>query len=144
MADTTHKGYAGIQTALSTELNSLADNSNSSASAAIDNTTGLELFMDLELVVAAIGSARSASARVAVYRVGALDGTNYSDVNEVTAEQIGMFVLDASTSARRTDIVRDVPVPPGKFKLFVRNLTNQALASSGNTLKYNLHSVKSV
>jgi hypothetical protein len=141
VADTKHSPYTSIQTALSTELNSLGNDSNSSASSAIDNTSGLHLFMDLELVVATQASARSSSARVTVFRIGALDGTNYADTHEVTAEQIGTFVLDAATTARRLDSVRDVPVPPGLFKLFVRNQTNQSFAASGNTLNYRLHSI---
>ena len=67
MAATKHKAYsAAIASALTTELNTLANGSASSASAAIDNTTNLDLFMDLTLTVAAQGGARSTGATVSV------------------------------------------------------------------------------
>lgn len=143
MADTTHKGYGSIQTALSTELNSLASAGVSSASSAIDNTSALALFMDVELVVAAQGAARSTGASVTIQIVQALDGTNYGDVNATTAEILAVFALDAATTARRA-VVRDIPIPPGLFQIFAVNGTGQALASSGNTVKYRTHSVQTV
>lgn len=140
MATTSHKAYRGVTSALTTELNSLGNGSNTAASSAIDNTSNLDLFMDLELNLGAAGSARSAGAIVSVYMVTAVDGSNYPDVNETTAELVAVFPLDAATTARRC-AVRDVPMPPALFKLFVRNSTGQALNASGNTLKYNAHSI---
>lgn len=144
MAVTSHKAYSQTATSiLTTELNSLANNANTAASSAVDNTSALDLFVDLELVLAAQGSARSSGAIVSVFMVHALDGTNYDDVNETTAELVAVFPLDAATSARRRT-VRDVPVPPGLFKFFARNGTGQTLAASANTVKYRFHSVQSV
>lgn len=142
MATITHEAFGSTTTALSTELNSLANNANTAASAAIDNTTGLDLFVDLELVVATQGSARSAGATIEVYLLPSLDGTNYVDTHETTAELVAVFPLDAATTARRT-VRRDVPVPPGLFKVFARNRTGQALAASGSTVKYRTHSISS-
>lgn len=144
MADTTHKGYtAAIASALTTELNSLATAANTAASSAIDNTSTLDLFMDLELVIATMGTTRSAGARVEVYIVRAVDGTNYDDVHQETADLIAVFPLDAAVTARRQSRV-DIPIAPGMFKLFARNVTGQTLAASGNTLKARYHSVKTV
>lgn len=141
MADTKHKAYTQTaQTALSTGLNSLANNSNSSASSSIDNTTNLDLYADIELVLAAQGSARSAGATVTVYLLTSLDGTNFDDANETTAEVAAVFPLDAATTARRRT-VRDVSIPPALFQLLVRNSTGQAFAASGNTIRYRTHSV---
>lgn len=143
MATTTHGAYGTVTSALTTELNSLANSSNTAASTAIDNTSALAMFIDLELVVAAQASARSAGATIEVYLALALDGTNYADINETTAELIASFPLDAATTARRA-ARRDIPIPPGKFQLFARNRTGQALASSGNTVKYAVHNVVTV
>lgn len=143
MAISKHSAYAAaIASALTTELNSLANNTNTAASAEIDNTTDLNLYHDLTLTVAAQGSARSAGATVTVYLIMALDGTNYDDVNETTAEVAAVFPLDAATTARQATR-RDIPVPPGKFKYFIRNTTGQALAASGNLLEYRAHNVES-
>lgn len=144
MADTTHKAYRQTATtALSTGLNSLANNTNSAASTTIDNTTNLDLFLDAELVLAAQGSARSTGATVSLYMVTALDGTNFDDANEVTAELVAVYPLDAATTARRRT-VRDIPIPPASFQLFLRNSTGQAFAASGNTIRYRTHSVQTV
>lgn len=145
MASTTHKAYTQSATsALSTELNSLSNAANTAASGAIDNSTNLDLYMDLELVLATQGSARSAGAYVGVYLTQSLDGTNYDDVHETTARLVATFPLDAATTARRAT-VRNVPIPPSAtFKLFARNATGQALAASGNTIKYRTHSLQSV
>lgn len=140
MASTTHKAYGTTTSALTTELNSLANNGNTAASAAIDNTSALDLFMDLELVIATQGSARATGAAIYVFAVYAVDGTNYGDVNETTAVWLATFPMDAATTARRM-AATDVPMPPGLFKLFVRNVTGQALAASSNTLKYRPHSI---
>jgi hypothetical protein len=144
MATTSHKAYtAAIASSLTTELNSLASTSASSASAAIDNTTNLDLFMDLTLNVATQGTARSAGAVVYVFMVMALDGTTYDDVSTSTAELVAVFSLDAVTTARQVTR-RDVPVPPGLFKLFAQNVTGQAFAATGSTLKHRFHSVSTV
>lgn len=142
MATTRHTSYrASAATALSTELNSLANGANTAASSAIDNTTNLDLFLDVELVLAAQGSARSSGATVSLYLTTSLDGTNYDDVHETTAELVAVFPLDAATTARRRT-VRDVPIPPANFKLFARNNTGQTLAASGSTIRYRAHSVE--
>lgn len=143
MAVTEHGAYAAIATALSTELNSIASAGLTAASAAIDNTSNLDLYADFELVVAAQGTARVAGATVQLFIVVALDGTNYGDVNATTAEVIAVFPLDAVVTARRA-VIRDVPIPPALFKLFAVNSTGQTLAASANTIKYRTHSVSTV
>lgn len=141
MATTTHKAYTqSIANALTTELNSLANNTNSSASSAIDNSTNLDLFMDLELVIDTTSS-RTAGGGIGVYMVSRVDGTNFGDVNETTASLVAFFPLDAATTARRATR-RDIPIPPEQFKLFARNTaTGITLAASANTLKYRTHSI---
>jgi hypothetical protein len=142
VAVTKHKSYtAAIASALTTDLNSLANGSASAASAALDNTSNLDLYHDLTLTVAAQGSARSAGATVSVYLVMALDGTNYDDANASTAELVAVFSLDAATTARQATR-RDVPVPPGLFKYFVVNNTGQAFAASGSLLEFRAHSIE--
>lgn len=142
MAITQHAAYsASIASILTTELNSLANGSASSASAAVDNTSNLDLYHDLTLTVAAQGVARSAGASVSVYMTMALDGTNYDDTNATTAELVAVFPLDAATTARQSTR-RDVPVPPGLFKYFVVNSTGQAFAASGSLLEWRGHSIE--
>jgi len=143
MADIRHKAYsAAIATALSTELNSLANNAASAASAAIDNSSALDLMADLTLTLATQGTARNAGATVVVYLIPATDGTNYDDALAAGNEIAAVFSLDAATTARQLTR-RDVAIPPGQFKLMAVNLTGQALAASGNLLEYRPHSLQS-
>lgn len=142
MATTKHKAYsASIANVHTTSLNSLANNANSAASSAIDNTSALDLYDDLTLTIATQGSARSAGATVGVYLIQALDGTNYDAVHEGTAELVAVFSLDAATTARQVSR-RDIPIPPGLFEYFVRNQTGQAFAASGNILERRPHSLE--
>ncbi len=138
---------AAIQTYLSTELNSLADGGNK-LGAAIDNETDgtNEVFINLELSLAAQASARDSGATVDVYLLPSVDGSNYCFGDDSTdppaSAYAGSFVLDAATTARRVALV-NLPLPPLKFKLLLINNTGQALAASGNTLKHRLHSQES-
>jgi hypothetical protein len=141
MASTIHKAYTQSATnALTTELDALANNTNSSASSAIDNSSNLDLFMDLELNLGTTSS-RSAGGVVAIYMTTRLDGSNFPDANETTATLVAVFPLDAATTARRC-VRRDIPIPPEQFKLFARNSNlGVALAANSNTLKYRTHSI---
>jgi hypothetical protein len=142
MATTQHQAYAAaIASVLTTDLNSIANAAISAASSAIDNTSNLDLYDDLTFTIATQGGARSAGATVSVLMVQALDGTNYDDVDTTCGQLVAVFPLDAATTARQVS-VRDVPIPPGLFKYFVRNNTGQAFASSGNILERRPHSIE--
>lgn len=140
MASVTLKAYGTIASALTTELNALADSTNTVAGPAYDNSSLLDLYCDIELVLALQGSARSAGATVDVFMVTRVDGTNYGDINHQTAELVASFPLDAATTARRA-VARDVPLPPERVEFFARNRTGQALAATLNTVKIRPHSL---
>ena len=130
---------------LTTELNSLADAGNK-LGAEIDNSTGLDTHMDVEVNLAAQASARDSGANVEVYLVPALDGTNYSygsdSVDPPPQFKVAAVGFDAATTARRSG-AQLILVPPGKFKLLFINSTGQAFAASGNTAGYRLYSLES-
>lgn len=139
--------YRGVSTVLSTELNSLAATSGKAISAAIDNSTNLDLFDDLELAVT-FGSAPTAGTVVEVYLVISIDGgTNYADgsstVLPASSSYLGGFAVRAVTTAQRIPI-RGVPLPPGSFKYLVQNTTNQAFPASGSTLRRNPYLLSSI
>ena len=127
-----------IATALSTELNALANATMSSASGAIDNATDKYLMMDVELY-ADWDVAPSAGGYVAVYLLPTLDGTNYADSHQDYAPHwLAAVPVRALTTVQRI-IVRDLPVPPYSFKLAAYNGAGQAMSASGHTLKYRRH-----
>lgn len=140
---TKYTAYTGaIASILTTQLNSLANNANSALSAAIDNTTALDIYCDLTLTIATQASARTAGAIVSVFLVQALDGTNYDAVHETTAERVATFTLDAAVTARQLSR-RFISPPPGLCGLFVRNGTGQAFPASGNILEIRFYSLAS-
>jgi hypothetical protein len=146
VASTTHKTYSAQSTALSTEFNSLANGSYTAASATIDNTTALDLFMDLQLNVT-FGTAPSAGGTVDVYLLPSQDGTTFADGGGSTAPQaqlwIASFELRAVTTAQVL-MARDIPIPGLKFKLTAKNASGQAFPASGSTIKYVTHSLQTV
>lgn len=137
-----------IATALSTEFNSLANGSITALSSEITNNSAATRFpyMEVEFYIAAQGTARASGAFCALYLVPEVDDTNYPDTSTSTtgneymnAYYVASFPLDAATTARRLTI-RQIDLPPGNFKLAVSNATGQAMAASGNTLKYRMYS----
>lgn len=136
---TTEKWLLGSQaTLLSTGLNSLANNG-LALSSLFDNTVGQTgdgyILCDVELV-ATYGSAPTANTGVAVWFLGAQDGTNYEDGDASTTPARMpdvVFPLRTVTTAQR--ILRRVWLPWGKLKALLKNDgTGQAMAASGNTL----------
>ncbi|MCB0038685.1 MAG: hypothetical protein KDI56_09575 [Xanthomonadales bacterium] len=137
-----------IATALSTELNSLANGSYSAASSAIDNATGLYQFIELELYLASLTPVSGQS--VTVYLLASADGTNYASGGGSVAPPsnalLTVFDLRAATATQRR-VSRVLEIPPLSFKLVVGNASiasGVAFASSGNTLKYRRFNVQAV
>jgi len=128
-----------VTTYESTDLNSLADGSNE-LGAAIDNTSNLDRFLAIELVLGT-QSARTAGAYVAFYILPSVDGgTTYPTGADGTGQDPNqapdcIMPLDAATTARN-EVCWDIKIPPTNFKLLIANESTQAFAASGNTVKY--------
>jgi hypothetical protein len=141
MAEFTLSGYkVAIATALTTDLNSLANGSTSALSAEIDNSTTKYLYADMELNLASLTP--TAGGYVALYLVPTIDGTNYplfdTGASPGTANNnyfVGSFSTKAAAAAQRI-AMREIQLPPGKYKLAVYNGAGVALAASGNTLSW--------
>jgi hypothetical protein len=127
---------------LTTELNGLANDANK-LGAEIDNSTALDMYMDVVVYVDTQGTARSAGAHIAVFLIPAVDGTNYAygddSTDPASNRLIATLMLDAATTARRI-AAQVLSIPPGKFKLLFENKTGQALAATGNTAGYRIYS----
>jgi hypothetical protein len=145
---TTNKlsSYLTIATVLDTGLNTLAATTGKAISGALDNTTDLAIWADLELVVT-FGSNPTAGQVVEVYLVPSVDGTNYADGDASIAPPypslVAAFPVRAVTTAQRIAF-RGVQLPPGLYKYQVSNKTGQAFAASGNTLKERRYGTQAV
>ena len=133
-----------IATALSTELNSLANGAYSAVSAAIDNTTLRHLYMALELNLASLTP--TAGGYIGVHLLPSVDASTYPDGGGAVAPSAGslLCVMDLSTSAGAKIRTRaGLVIPPYLFKLVLLNAAGAALAASANTLKYQMYSEQS-
>jgi hypothetical protein len=137
---TTSQYLRGTQltTALSTELNALANNALATKASAITLTSGLlYLFAEVELLVS-FSVAPTANTGISVWFIREIDGTNYEDgfdasVTPARAADV-VFGLRAATGAQR--VILERKVPPGAFYPLVKNDgTGQSMAATGNTLK---------
>lgn len=133
--------FPAATTYLTTELDALADGANK-LGAAIDNTANGDMYMDLELYVAAAATSRESGAHAPLYMLPSVDGTNYcygSDTLDPPATAlVSNFVLTAASDALYTTLDH-ILVPAGKFKMLIMNETGFALAGSMSTLKYALY-----
>lgn len=140
------KLYGTIFSVLTTELNSLGSATMSGAGPAqgSDATTAQDLFGDIE-IVATWGTNPVAGTVVEIYFAPSADGTNYADAPTSTTGKellVATVAPRAVTTAQRF-VYRDVPLPPGLFKVYCFNGPT-AMAASGNTVKIRPHSLQSV
>jgi hypothetical protein len=143
MATIKQNGYsAAASQVLTTGLNALAD-AGQAVTTAIDNSSTLDLYDDVELAVT-FASAPTAGKTVALFLLPSVDGSNYGDGDASTANTpshfVGTFVARAVGTAQRL-MLRGVQLPPGLFKYQLINNSGVAFTASGHTLTrrpYNL------
>ena len=127
-----------ITTVLSTEMNSLATATDSSAGSAYDNrpsTSTGGYFMGQAQASLTFGTNPTAGSQAYLYGIFSVDGTNYAAANSTSARLLTTFPLRATTSAQTIDGVCEFAVPPSLIKFLVRTDAGQTLAASGNTIK---------
>ena len=144
MAEYRWSAPASIQTALSTELNSLANDSNAITSTQVDNTTNRKTFIDVELYLASVDLSAQDNPAIYVWFLYEIDGTNQEDgaaaVNP--AKQPDIVIPLREVSATQRVIIPNTIALPYEFDILLGNRTGAALASSGNTFKYRFHSME--
>lgn len=127
---------------LTTELNSLSTNTMTAASSAITNDSNLDMYVDIEVVLAALSP--TAGAFVALYLLESVDGTNYpaqsdADTRLTSSQLLCVIPVGVAASTAQRVAARTIPIPPGKFKIKLDNQTGATLASSANTVKWNAY-----
>lgn len=139
-----YQAAAAAVTWTSGGLASLASNTYSGLSDEIDNTTKYtHVDLYLELGSAAFTGAGSG---IEIYLVPSIDGANYpswtgavsTDETENAPHFVGFMATTASNAAQKM-ILRDVELPPGKYKWAVRNRGGVGLNATGNALYWRPH-----
>jgi len=136
------KFLLGSQTSvLTTELNSIASNGFTAASAAFNNTVGQTgdgyVLCDVEGVFT-FGANPTANTAVVLWFLMAADGTNYENTPtaSITLGRAPDVVLPVTAGQTGTRVTRRILCPWGLFKAVAKNDgTGQTLAASGNTVK---------
>lgn len=136
-----HQAPGTLTSILTTELNSLANSSNTSVSADYDNSSNRYLDADLELTVT-FGTAPTAGSICQVWGTPAVDGTNFATAAIASARLVATIPLDAVTTAQRIYAVGELL--PYHEKYFLRNLSGQAFPASGSILKLSPRSIEAV
>lgn len=139
---------------LSTTLNALANNT-TDLGAEINNETNLCTYMDLELYLASLDLSAQSNPNVVIYLLESIDGGTHFDTGEdgVSAESdvppadkiLTQFGLRINTGAEVKHATKTMlPIPPGRFKLLLRNKTGGAFGATLNTLYYRTYNLKAV
>lgn len=138
MATTTTQIRGTADTALSTELNSLANNALAAKASALTLTSAGYLLGEVELNLAAPAGTLTANTGISIWFCREVDGTNYENgfdasVTPARAPDVVIPLRAVSTAQR---VVVPCIIPPGAFYPLAKNdATGQALGASGNTIK---------
>ncbi len=129
---------SSVVSLLTTELNSLGDNTASAASSAVANQTNLDVYADIWLHLASLSPA--SPNYVNVYILEAIDGSTYpsatgSVLRNQPSQLLCSFLLDTAATTAQDVVVRGVQLPPGSFKVVLDNHAGVSLAASLNPLK---------
>lgn len=107
----------------------------------IDNTTALDMFADVELVLASLAAVAPNYVGVYLYPLNS-DASTYGDGRFGTTAAgpppssywVGNIISDASTSAKQGTL-RGIILPPAKFKFLLYNQMGVTFGTTNN-LKY--------
>ncbi|KKM90389.1 hypothetical protein LCGC14_1239170 [marine sediment metagenome] len=136
-------------------LNSLANNAIDSSGTAINNETNLCLYLDLELTLASLDLSGQSAPAVVIYLIESIDGGNdFDTVTDAVTTDASMPAVDkicAQIGLRpgvgaeaKLAVKSMIPIPPGQFKLCLRNKTGIAFGVAGNSLAYRTYNLKAV
>lgn len=126
----------------SSVLNSIASGNAILSDTQIDNSSALDIFADVEVVLASAAFVAPNFIGVYLYPLNS-DAATYGDGRFGTSAAgpppstyfVGNIGLVAATQAQQ-GVLRGVILPPGKGKFVLYNQGGVALASSANTCKY--------
>jgi hypothetical protein len=122
-------------TVLTTELNGLGNGAYSGNGPAFDNTSNLDEWAILDIVLASLNP--TTGAYLQLLMALSADGTNYEDAASTTnpgTHQAIPSVSIATGSAAKRIVVPPFRLPPNKMKFNLLNAANVALGGTLNTV----------
>ena len=140
-------GASSVTQIMTTDLNSLANNTMSAASTVVTGQTNLDTFMWLELNVTFGVSPSDANPSVDLYMAQAMDGTNY-DTAPLTggANQGHLYIVSfpiAKVTAAQRVTIGFFAAQPHTAKFYLDNQTGQTMAATANTLDIGVNNLES-
>lgn len=142
MGEVTWTSYGSWTTALSTDLDGLADDG-LAISSAIDNSANKDLFVDIEVYLASVDLSSSTNPAIYIWLIARSDGTNFEDggssVEPARAPDAIIPLREGTGAMTQRVFARMLMATPDQFKILVQNKAGAALAASGNTIKYNTY-----
>lgn len=127
-------------------VNDLADNEYTDLSDAIDNGTTKYKTVDVRIALAS-AAFNGNDSLIQLFIAASVDGSNYPTWKGAvtTDEAVNMncyedYVMTSGATEAQELVIRDVPVPPGLYKIGLRSRANVLLANTGNTVEIRPHS----
>lgn len=125
-----------------TGLNSIANGNAILSATSITNGTALDVFADVEVVLASLAAVAPNLVGVYLYPLNS-DASTYGDGRFGTSAAgpppasywAGNIIMVAATQAQQGTLSRII-LPPGTFKFVLYNQMGVAFAAASNTLKY--------
>ena len=134
--------FSGTQT-----MQSLATDEWTNFSDSISNSSNY-VMADFECVLES--AAFTANDQVNLYIIPILDATDPDWTGNVATEEqqneqyfVGAFVTTGDTNAQRI-MLRNIPLPPGSFRIGVRNKTAVSFTAQNNVINWRPHSYQSI
>ena len=134
--------YNSPVTYLSSELNSLGNNSNKVGSAIDFASANRKMYMDIEIYLNTVNLSGQTNPALHLWLLPRTNGSDFEDGSDsITPARAPdkIIPLRAENTSQRV-FARYLLTTPDQGKLLIKNKAGTSLASSGNTLKYMLYS----
>lgn len=141
--DILYSSNSSLTTYMSTDLNSLADDTTNIGGTILDNTGTKHHNLMAELYLGTVDLSSASGLTVEFYLVPSIDGTNYVDdgADASTTDlppgsaHIGTFYIQKTSAVHRAAILVKECLQMLKYTPVLINKTGAAFNASGNTLK---------
>ena len=141
--DILYSANSSLTTYMSTDLNSLANDTTNVGAVILDNTSNKHHNIMAELYLASVDLSAQSAPTVELYLVPSIDGTNYCDAGTDASTtdlppgsaHIGSFYIQETSAAHRAAILVKECLQALKYTIVLINKTGAAFNAAGNILK---------